>query len=305
MKNREEYSYESTQEYLHNNLSLIIVGPSCGEDRTHYIANQFIETAIPIVYLGYDDATNKYSIEYIVRGESTKRIADHVHLHKVLEALPGISFRSVLVDITSLQHAVIMYLTYVLLTQIRVAHLFVAYVKPEEYLNRTPSGKYELYSQTFPARTIPGMSSRNKEREIIIPFLGFDGDRFNNAIEGMSYDEISPIIGFPSDNPYWHMESLRNCMLALKDTGSEQNIRKCKANSIYDACNTLEEIIAEKPNNNFVLIPLGTRPHSVACAVVYARHPNVRIIYDFAKEAPIRSKGVKSVSIYNLSPLLA
>ena len=304
MKNREEYSYESTKEYLHNNLSLIIVGPSCGEDRTHYIANQFKETSIPIVYLSYDDATNKYTIEYITNGETTKRLADHVHLYKVLEALPSISFRSVLVDITSLQHAVIMYLTYILLTQIQVAHLFMAYVKPEEYLNRTPSGKYELYSQTFPARTIPGMSSRNKDHEIIIPFLGFDGDRFNNAIEGMSYDEISPIIGFPSDNPYWQMESLRNCMLALKNTGSEQNIRKCKANSIYDACHTLEEIIAEKTNNNFVLIPLGTRPHSVACAIVYARHTNVRIIYDFAKETPIRSKGVKSVSIYNLSPLL-
>lgn len=305
MKNREEYPYDSTKEYLHSNLSLIIVGPSCGEDRTHYIIDQFKETSIPIVTLHYDDVTNKYTIEYTVRNDTTRRLSDHVHLHSVLEGLPSISFRSVLVDITSLQHATIMYITHILLTKIRVAHLFMSYVKPEEYLNRTPSGKYELYTQTFPARAIPGMASRSKGDEIIIPFLGFDGDRFNNAIEGMSYEEITPIIGFPSDNPYWQIESLRNCMLALKDTGSEQNIRKCKANSIYDACHTLEEIIAEKPTKNFLLIPLGTRPHSAACAILYARHPNVRIIYDFAKEAPIRSKGVKSVAIYNLSPFLA
>ena len=170
MKNREEYAYESVKGYLFDNLSLIIAGPSCGEDRTHFIVDQFQETHVPIVYLSYDDATNKYTVEHTSRGVTTRRVANHVTLHSVLETLPSISFRSVLVDITSLQHVAIMYLTNVLLTQIPVAHLFMSYVKPEEYPS-TSSGKYELYTQTFPVRTIPGMSSRSKGDEIIIPFL--------------------------------------------------------------------------------------------------------------------------------------
>lgn len=198
-----------------------------------------------------------------------------------------------------------MFLIHTLLTKISVAHLFVAYVKPKEYLNRTAMGRYELYTSTTVPRTIPGMSARNKPNEIIIPFLGFDGDRFNNIIEGMTYDEIYPIIGFPSDNPYWHIESLRNCMLSLKNTGSEQNIRKCKANSIYDAYTILDDIISENPHKSFVLVPLGTRPHSVACAILYAKHSNVRIIYDFAEELPIRSSGVRSVVVFNLSPFIS
>lgn len=306
MRNKEEYEYEAVKEYLHKNLSLIIVGQSLGEERTHYIVEQFKETSIPIVTLSYDESSNKYHVEYTENGTTTtKRDATFVNLHSILESLPSISFRSVLVDITSLQHVVIMYLTHVLLTKISVAHLFMSYVKPKQYLKCSPLGKYELYTQTFPVRAIPGISSRYQGNEIIIPFLGFDGDRFNNAIEGMSYEEIDPIVGFPSDNPYWQIESLRTCMIALKATSSEQNIRKCKANSIYDAYQTLEEILNEKPKKNFVLIPLGTRPHSVACALFNKRHSNVRIIYDFAKESTIRSKGVKSVVIYNLSPFLA
>lgn len=304
MKNREEYSYESVKEYLHKQVTLIIAGPSCEEDRTHYIADQFRESSIPILYLDYGESDKKYTIEYWCQGICTKRKIDHVNLHSVLEALPSISFKCVLADITSLKHSVMMFLTYTLLTRIPVAHLFMAYVKPQEYLNRTALGKYELYTSTTPPRTIPGMSARNKPNEVIIPFLGFDGDRFNNIIEGMTYDEIYPIIGFPSDNPYWHIESLRNCMLSLKNTGSELNIRKCKANSIYDACQILEEIISENPQKNFVLVPLGTRPHSIACAILYAKHQNVRIIYDFAEESSVRSRGVRSVVIFNLSPFL-
>ena len=87
-----------------------------------------------------------------------------------------------------------MFIINILLTKIRVARLFLSYVKPLEYLNRTPYGKYEFYSKTFPAAMIPGMAARNKSNEVIVPFLGFDGDRLNNILEGMDYDEVCPSI---------------------------------------------------------------------------------------------------------------
>lgn len=197
-----------------------------------------------------------------------------------------------------------MFIINILLTKIRVARLFLSYVKPLEYLNRTPYGKYEFYSKTFPAAMIPGMAARNKSNEVIVPFLGFDGDRLNNILEGMDYDEVCPIIGFPSDNPYWQFESLRNCMLVLKHTASEQKIRKCKANSVFDALQTLDGILTDHPSRNFVLIPLGTRPHSAACAIFASRCQNVRIIYDYAQERPVCSRGVRSATIYNVSQYL-
>ena len=228
MKSREEYKFEDVANFLHQNLTLIIRGSKCSEDRAHYIYDCFKETATPIMSIDYDLATKIYSVFYTVGGITTTKRVQFSNVPHVLESMPAISFKNVLVDITSLQHSVIMFIINILLTKIRVARLFLSYVKPLEYLNRTPYGKYEFYSKTFPAAMIPGMAARNKSNEVIVPFLGFDGDRLNNILEGMDYDEVCPIIGFPSDNPYWQFESLRNCMLVLKHTASEQKIRKCK-----------------------------------------------------------------------------
>ena len=305
MKSREEYKLEDMAEFLRQNLTLIIRGSKSIEDRSHYINDYFQETVIPNISIEYDLSTKLYTIQYMVGGIVTTKRSQFSNFSVVLESMPNISFKNVLVDITSLQHSVIMFIMNILLTKIRIAHLFLSYVKPLEYLNRTPSGKYEFYSKTFPAAMIPGMAARNKKNEIIIPFLGFDGDRLNNILEGMTYDEVCPIIGFPSDNPYWQFESLRNCMLVLKHTASEQQIRKCKANSVFDALQTLDNILADYPSQNFVLIPLGTRPHSAACAIFASKHlNNVRIIYDYAQETDICSRGVRSTTIYNVSQYL-
>ena len=247
MKSREEYKFEDVADFLHQNLTLIIRGSKCSEDRAHYIYDCFKETATPIMSIDYDLATKIYSVFYTAGGITTTKRVQFSNVPRVLESMPAISFKNVLVDITSLQHSVIMFIINILLTKIRVARLFLSYVKPLEYLNRTPYGKYEFYSKTFPAAMIPGMAARNKSNEVIVPFLGFDGDRLNNILEGMDYDEVCPIIGFPSDNPYWQFESLRNCMLVLKHTASEQKIRKCKANSVFDALQTLDGILTDHP----------------------------------------------------------
>lgn len=305
MKSREEYSFEDVEDYLRKNLTLIISGSKSLEERSQHVLKYFEDTSIPVVSIDYDLSTKKFALLYKSDGIETVRNLEFQTVASVLEKLPHISFKNVLVDITSLQHATIMFVLNILLTRIKVAHLFLSYVKPIEYLNRTPYGKYEFYSKAYPATMIPGMAARNRPNEVIVPFLGFDGDRFNNIIEGMSYEEVCPIIGFPSDDPYWQYESLRNCMLVLNHTDSEKKIRKCKANSIFDACKTLELILAENPSKNFVLVPLGTRPHSAACAVFASKHPNARIIYDYAEETPVCSRGVRSITIYNISQFLA
>ena len=37
MKSREEYKFEDVADFLHQNLTLIIRGSKCSEDRAHYI----------------------------------------------------------------------------------------------------------------------------------------------------------------------------------------------------------------------------------------------------------------------------
>ena len=167
MKSREEYKFEDVANFLYQNLTLLIRGSKCSEDRAHYIYDCFKETSIPIMSIDYDLSTKLYSISYTVGGTTTTKRAQFSNVPQVLESMPGISFKNILVDITSLQHSVIMFMMNTLLTKIRVARLFLSYVKPLEYLNRTPYGKYEFYSKTFPAAMIPGMAIMyNKLRKL-------------------------------------------------------------------------------------------------------------------------------------------
>ena len=75
MKSREEYKFEDVADFLHQNLTLIIRGSKCSEDRAHYIYDCFKETATPIMSIDYDLATKIYSVFYTAGGiTTTKRV---------------------------------------------------------------------------------------------------------------------------------------------------------------------------------------------------------------------------------------
>ena len=94
-------------DFLHQNLTLIIRGSKCSEDRAHYIYDCFKETATPIMSIDYDLATKIYSVFYTAGGITTTKRVQFSNVPRVLESMPAISFKNVLVDITSLQHSVI------------------------------------------------------------------------------------------------------------------------------------------------------------------------------------------------------
>lgn len=111
MKSREEYKLEDMADFLHQNLTLIIRGSKCTEDRAHYIYDRFKETNIPIISIDYDLSTRFYTIQYATSESTIIKKAQFSNLPQVLESMPAISFKNVLVDITSLQHSVIMFVS--------------------------------------------------------------------------------------------------------------------------------------------------------------------------------------------------
>ena len=110
MKSREEYKLEDMAEFLRQNLTLIIRGSKSIEDRSHYINDYFQETDIPNISIEYDLSTKLYTIQYVVGGIETTKRSQFSNFSVVLESMPNISFKNVLVDITSLQHSVIMFI---------------------------------------------------------------------------------------------------------------------------------------------------------------------------------------------------
>lgn len=299
---REEFPLSAVESTLKNSVTTVIVGTTLQETRCKEIERIFRPTGTRIITVDYDHDTEKYSI--CVTNDpvpNTVRPSAEKFAGFFESRIRGYD-KNVLIDLTSLQHSVIIVLLNVLCNQIKPAHLFASYVKPERYITRDSLGKYNLSLKVSDPAGIPGLIRQRKPNEVVIPFLGFEGDRLQNIIESMSYDAIVPVIGFPSEDPAWKFDALRNCMQILDNAYPEAEIQKCKANSIYDAMAILDEINELYPGKNFVLLPLGIRPHTAACGLWAATHKNnSRVLYDYVVETAQRSEGVGDAIVYHLS----
>lgn len=301
MNIREEFSLSEIDEALLQDVTTIIIGTHQDDARCKYLMDYFSKSKARIISVFFDHETSRFRIAILNDSIPNEvRPNQNQFTEFLAKQIDGYG-KSILVDLTSLQHSVIIMLLNTLCTQIKPAHLFAAYVKPEEYSMRDSLGKYYFSENTSEPSGIPGLIRMRKNNEIVIPFLGFEGDRLRNIIENMEYDTIIPIIGFPSEDPSWQFDSLRNCMQVLDGICPDVEIKKCKSNSIYDAINMLNEIESLYPGRDFVLLPLGIRPHTAACAIWTSKRKNVRLVYDYPVEAANRSKGIGDVIIYHLS----
>ena len=304
MKIREEFNLSQLSSFLFSDLTTIITGSLSTDERCNLIKSMFDASGKEIISIDYDSMEEEYTLDIVGDPVPPSHISKDVFLSVLKTKLSGHE-RSILIDLTSLQHAVIIVLLNYLCNSIKPAHLFASYVKPERYLERDFLGSYIISSTIFEPAGIPGIIRQQRDNEIVIPFLGFEGARLKNIIENMSYESIIPVIGFPSEDPMWQFDALRNCMQVLESSCPDADIKKCKSNSIYDALFLLDNIEEAYPGRNFVLIPLGIRPHTAACGIWASSHKNARIVYDFAVETEKRSDGIGEVLIYHLSRFIA
>ena len=214
-----------------------------------------------------------------------------------------ISQKNIMIDITSLDHVLIMTIVNILINKVHPKKLFAGYVCPLRYIGSEDNFSYTLTSEREEIMTIPGLAHIEKPSESVCVFLGFEGERFQRIIELVKdTKKIYPIFSLPLINHNWMKVSMWNSLDLLKDYSSNTIIYKCSAESIFEALQLLEEISSLADNT--VLIPLGTRPHSASCAIFASKNKNTRIIYDYAVETLKRSEGIGNVIIYNLTKII-
>ena len=300
---REEFALTMVENELKRNITTVIVGTTSREERCKLIKDLFSKLQAKTIAVDYNHEDGLFDISVL-----TDPFPNSVHISKaqfvsVLANKIGNASENILIDLTSLQHSVIIVLLNSICKSIKPAHLFATYVKPQQYINKDNLGRYVLSSQISEPAGIPGLVRQRQNKEVVIPFLGFEGNRLQNFVDNdnMTYEAIIPVIGFPSEDPEWQFDALRNCMQALETAGPDAVIRKCKSNSIFDALAILDEIKELYPDNNYVLLPLGIRPHTAACGLWAAKNKNARILYDYAVEAEERSAGVGDTIVYHLS----
>lgn len=301
MRIRQEFLLSEMSEYIDNNITLVIANDS-SEERKKLIYNTYFQKGKNIITICYNN--NKFLICNPRDRVPTTKCASHSEIASVIKSFPNIDWKNVLIDMTSLSHVSLACLLKAILIEMKPAKVFMAYVKPEKYV-RNSNNEYDFSVDISAPKAIPGYATHSKDNQILVPFLGFEGKRLLNIMGEELYSEINPVLGFPSADPLWQFETLRYCKDTIQEKDASLNIRKCKADSIYDAYYELEDIMKDAEGRQMVIAPLGTRPHFVAAILFAIRHRNnCKIIFDNVKEKSDCTEGIRDTIIYHISTFI-
>lgn len=300
---KEEYAYSDLEDYLTQSVDLLIAGYPGTEERSCFFYNKWYNGNKDVLLIRRTD--NESACFKLISNQETvfeDKVDLCIGLPRVLNLL-DICTKNVLLDMASLDHVLIMFLTKQLLTSITPRALFAAYIRPNQYISESGTIGYALSEQIRAIEAVPGFAKRETDNQILCAFLGFEGIRLKNVLETVhSIEKLVPIVAFPSSSPQWYKVTMWNSMDVLQSEAKNLAIYKCLSESVFDAVNVLNEIISQ--DDTVVLAPLGTRPHSMACAIFACKHQATRIIYDFVLENEHRAVGISGITIYHLSSFI-
>lgn len=300
---REEYNFGDIADYLYDNIDLLIAGIPRSEERSSYFYNIWKGKGKDVLLL---TRVNNDSVQYnylkgaILLRQGTLDLT--IGTPQVLRALQ-VDQRNILLDLCSLDHVLIMFLTKILITQVVPRTLFATYIRPDHYCNQSGNIGFSLCDQVLGVKSVPGFTKREGENQVLCSFIGFEGIRLKSVLESVyNVRRFIPIVAFPSGAPQWYNVTMWNSMDVFQSETPDFAIHKCFSESVFEAVYLLQSCIQQ--DEKVVLAPLGTRPHSMACAIFACNHPNTRIIYDYVIERENRTRGISHIMVYHLSSFL-
>lgn len=300
---KEEFSFCHIEDYLYDNIDLLIAGMPNSEERSRFFSDLWLSKNKDILFLALEKNETVIFRLFHNGGVNLETKCDLcVGLPRLLKYI-AISDKNVLLDMSSLDNVLIMFLTKQLLTKVIPNSFFASYISPEKYSSESDNIGFELCQQIGAVSAVPGFAKRETQNQTLCAFLGFEGVRLKGILETMhGFDRLIPIVAFPSGTPQWYNVTMWNSMDVLQSEGKNLSVHKCYSESIFEAVNLLNNIIAQ--DETVVLAPLGTRPHSMACAIFACLHESTRVLYDFVTESDHRAIGISNITIYHLSSFI-
>lgn len=266
------------------------------DDRTTF-SEEFVRSNSENVFSVYYD---KNDIIYYINGNP-------IECHEIEEYFKEMNPTSSLIDITSIDVPTLALIVQSLKNIMDL--LYFVYIEPEKY-NSTTENTTSLDNSFNLSESILGFESsgvptitKPLEREYEYIFLlGFEEARTLNAIEvhDIHSDQGRFIFGVPAFKPHWENESLKNNVRVLKDYNLREHIRYCGANDL-EACVFIIMDIMNSNNNGANIIPIGTKPHSLAAIIAYSITDNMNILFDQPIQMDGRSSGVGTKHLYKVS----
>ncbi len=254
------------------------------------------------------------SMESVVLKSSASTDEQELSLYepeRLLEALSLDDRTEIWLDITGLDFG-----TWAVLIRATLAAgitMKVVYAEPDKY-QASPSPldrlRFNLSDRTRGPAPLPGFTKLTvptPEEAILVPFLGFEGDRLQRVLEEMSYGErrTFPIVGLPGFRAEYPFYSLDANSRSLSKSPMHRNVRLARANCAFEAYLVVDQLRSDEAVNKVVLAPIGTKPHALGALLqAITDEDGTTLIYDHPVRSADRTTGAGRVSIYDVSSFI-
>lgn len=189
-------------------------------------------------------------------------------------------------------------------------NLKVLYVEPKDYMKSlSPVGslRYNLSERTGGISPLPGFARIAKNRrsgdDILVPLLGFEGDRLARIFEEVQPPDSStfPVIGLPGFRPEYPFHTIESNMLYLNEQRSMSKLRYARANCPFSLYALLSELATYFPDRFIQIAVLGTKPHALGAALFAMSYPNqAALLYDHPIRSQGRTSGAGRLCVYDI-----
>tara|TARA_R110000782_G_scaffold237188_1_gene323520 strand:- start:258609 stop:259574 length:966 start_codon:yes stop_codon:yes gene_type:complete len=300
-------------------IDYFFVGP-CVDDRSKKVYEEFKPNMSgKLISISYNIENEKFLLEEVqelqekldtdrIDAEGCNLLPDFITQIENLD----INNKVILLDATSLMHPLLFYFIKVLRQYFTPKNLFICYTEPKKYKQKDNSfinQSFDLTEKFCDRSSLPGFLtlSRNKKNRLLVAIMGFEGNRFSKTFE-----EVNPtvrktmaIVGFPSFHPSWQYYVYSQNREVLEQSKAYLSIYRASAFEPFEVYNILDAIKKNNPDNDIIVAPLGTKPHSIGACMFCIDNEDVSLHYDypfFGKK--IRTDGIGKSYIYNLSSFI-
>lgn len=184
----------------------------------------------------------------------------------------------------------------------------VIYTEPKRYAAHpkpVTKTQFDLTTEYREVSPPPGLANirgpKDEGKTIFIPFLGFEGNRVRNLAVSLDPvpSRIIPIVGVPGFKAEYPQFSVFSNMEFLESNNCFDYIRMSRANSPFDANNTLEAVNNEFKDYYFYIAPLGTTPSTLGVLIYFLKNDiTSEIMYDNPLSEPGSRSGIGKTHVY-------
>lgn len=177
----------------------------------------------------------------------------------------------------------------------------IVYVEPEEYV-KSQDDEFALSDsgRGFMENGVPSLTLPFdvEEENHIVFLLGYEGDRFNDAIEALQLNsnQVSLVFGVPSYKLTWEINSVQANLKTIIENELNDSYTYCGANNPTAVAREMKFLQGLKKNHNIFIVPIGTKPQVIGCLPIF-QDESVGLIWDHPKRKSGRTRGVSKVQL--------